>query len=137
MSKGLKLYVIRIMWFYSNFTSVWYKYLSNNVRIDFWQPPMVNYHIGKSIFTANLPLKFFHVTVAMLTFKIKCLYIHSLLSTCTACCWNLNKFVWSKLYEIVSLLFFWKKKIKPYLTKRWCRFGRHLWKRSICMMLNF
>ena len=63
--------IVRTIRFCSNFTSMWFKYLSNNVWSDFRLSMSasamvlhIEYSIGKPIFGENLPLKLFRATVA-------------------------------------------------------------------------
>ena len=71
----------------SNFTSMWFKYLANNVwrdfRLSMSASVMIKCPIGKSIFAVNLPLKLFRATVdnadigslkSLHTYLTKCLY---------------------------------------------------------------
>ena len=64
---------------------------------------------------------YFMLQLLMLTSEVWSLSIHSLISTCTTCLWNLNKIVWSELHNILNFLT--KKGGKPVLTKRWHHFN--------------
>ena len=65
--KSSKFCIFRTMRFCSNFTSMWSKYFSNNVRRDF-RPSVSNGNLKwpdrGSIFAVILPLKLFRATVA-------------------------------------------------------------------------
>ena len=123
-SKSSIFCIVRTTRFCSNFTSVWSKYVSNNVWRDFNTTSNVSisngnikYPIVKSIFAVNLLLKLFPATVAnaniaslksLHTFLIKCLY------------YMLVKFEQSRIVQTTRNFKLFDKKLsflKPFLTK--------------------
>ena len=60
----------------------------------------------KSKFTAKIgfPIGYFMLPLLMLTLKVKNLSMRYLISIWATCWWNLNKFVWSKLYNLLNFL---------------------------------
>ena len=103
LSNTTKFCMVQTIRFCSNSTSMWSKYLSNNVLRDFRFPDF-QCPIGKSIFAVNLPLKLFPATIANADIRNLKSPINSFENVCTICQWNLNKIIWSKLHKILSFL---------------------------------
>ena len=110
LPKCSKFWMCRNIRFCSNLTSMWSKYLPNNVwrvfRLHMSVSVNIKCPIGKSIFVVNFPLKLLRVTVANAdTGSQKTL--HTFLLCIWSTCWtSLNQIVWSKMYKILS---FWTK----------------------------
>ena len=74
LSKSSKFCIIQTIRFCSNFTSMWSKYLSNNVWRDFISNGDIKYPIGESsIFAVNL-LKLCITTVANVSIGSICIH---------------------------------------------------------------
>ena len=137
--KSTKFCIVRTLWFYSNFTSMWSKYTNQIILINnSISNGKIKCPIGKSILAANLPLKLFRATVAYADIgSLKSLHTF-LKNVCTIYKWNLNKIVLSKLHEIRRFLT--KKPVfflQPFLTKSWRHFGRRFGKWNYFLMLTF
>ena len=92
LSKSTNFFMVLTIRFCSNFTSMWSKYVSNNVWRDFtldfqcqhWvsiSNGNIKCPIGKSIFAVNLPLKLFRATVANADIK-SLMSLHAFLQKC-------------------------------------------------------
>ena len=108
--KSSKFCILRTIRFCSNFTSMWSKYLSNNVWRDFRLPMSPLATVAGKSFNSKLTAKidfllgYFIVQLLMLTLEALSLSIHYLISIWTTCRWNMNKIVWFKLYKIFELI---------------------------------
>ena len=128
--KSSKFCIFRTMRFCSNFTSMWFKYLSNNVWRDFRLKNVsvsngnLKFPIGKPIFAVNLSLKLSRTTVTNATTEsLKSL--HTLFDTFSD--YILAKFEPNRIVWNVQKLNYWTKNqvlLKPFLTKRWSHFVR-------------
>ena len=110
LSKNSKFCIFRTIRFCSNFTSMWSKYVSNNVWRDFQLPMSALATVARKSFNVkftakiDFPIGHFMLPLLMLTLEVKSLSIHYLISIWTTCWWNLNEIVWSKIYKILSFL---------------------------------
>ena len=129
LSKSTKFCMVQTIRFCSNFTSMWSKYLSNNV----WSNGNIKCPIGKSILAVNLPLELFRATVANAD-------IRSLKSFHTF----LNKMfvlyaseIWTKLYgpNYTGNFELFDKKTGFY--NHFSTFKRHFCGGNYCLMPNY
>ena len=98
--KSSKFCIVRTIRLCSNYTSMWSKYLSNNVWRDFRFSNVkisngnIKYPIEKSIFCSIFAVKNSTLlSLLMLSWEVLSLYIHYLINIWTTC-WE----IWTKLY---------------------------------------
>ena len=100
LSKSSKFHLVRIIWWCSNFASLWHKHLLRNYKWHFRLPmsafaTAISNTLSKhQLFTLNFAFKLFHVSTAI--------------DYC-----NLNNYVYHKLAK------FWSKLEDPNYTKFW------------------
>ena len=95
-TKKLKIRVVWTKQFCSNFTSMWSKYLSNNVWRDLRLPMSALAIAGESLNTKfaakiDFPIGHFMLPLPMLTLEVWSPSIHYLVSIWSTYWWNLNK----------------------------------------------
>ena len=134
--KSLKFCVVQIIYFYSNCTIMWTKYLPNNVWSELRFPmsasatvKCMKYPIKTSVFALNVPSKLSRVTVMMLPLEILSIFIqslkylyHMLVKFTHNCTWNFELFD-------KKLMF-----LKPFLKKSCRQFERCF---CSCLMPNY
>ena len=131
LSKSSKFCIVRTIRFCSNSTSMWSKYLSNNVWRNFRLPMSasemvynIKYPIEKSIFALNLPLKLSPATIANADIGSQ-ISLHTLFDKYLD--HTLVKFKQNRMVQTTRNFKLFDRKpgfLKLFLTTRWRHFGR-------------